>query len=313
MKFGIIGLGRMGANLALHALEQGHTVVGYNRDATKVEKLVDAGGEGAHSIGELAQELESPRVAFVYVPHGGPTASVLEELCEVFGEGDIVIDGGNSLWSPDEGLHAKFEREGIRYLDMGTSGGITGARDGAAFMVGGDREAFEHVRPLLVDLAIDEQAVFHACAEPGAGHFVKLVHNAIEFGMVQAIAEGVEVLRAADYEIDLPGLFEHWNHGTVIRSWLVELMGKALSETTEFEDLSTFVEDTGEVKWVVNWALDHDIPTPVTTMAQQMLSYYRNVDSGQAKASALLRNQYGGHPIHWKDGTVTTSPTPESE
>ena len=121
MKFGIIGLGRMGANLALHALEQGHTVVGYNRDATKVEELVDAGGEGAHSIGELAQELESPRVAFVYVPHGGPTASVLEELCEVFGEGDIVIDGGNSLWSPDEGLHAKFEREGIRYLDMGTS------------------------------------------------------------------------------------------------------------------------------------------------------------------------------------------------
>jgi 6-phosphogluconate dehydrogenase len=310
MKFGIVGLGRMGANLARHGLGKGHTVVCYNRSPEKVDELVGEGAEGAYTIKELARKLEPPRVAFVYVPHGAVTLSVLNQVREVFEAGDIVVDGGNSLWSQDEDQHREFQRAGIRFLDMGTSGGIAGAREGAAFMVGGDREAFEHVRPILVDLAVDDKAVFHASAQPGAGHFVKLIHNAIEFGMIQAIAEGVELLHASDYDIDLPRLFEHWNHGTVIRSWLIELMGKALGEATGFDDLSTFVEDTGEVKSVLEWALQQDIPAPVATIAQQMLSSYRNADSGQAKAVALLRNQFGGHPIHWKGGAVTATPSP---
>lgn len=313
MKFGIIGLGRMGANIARHAMEKQHSVVGYNLEPTTTDDLAREGLEAAYSIEELSQKLETPRVVFVYVPHGPPTTSVLEELRAVFDEGDIVVDGGNSMWAQAKAQHDEFEQTGIRFLDMGTSGGTSGALEGAAFMVGGDRKAFDHIQPLLADLAIDEKAVFHASSQPGSGHFVKLIHNAIEFGMIQAIAEGVELLQESEYELDLPALFEHWNHGSVIRSWLIELMGQGLGEASRFDELSTFVEDTGEVKWVVEWALQHDIPTPVTTMAQQMLLYYRNVDSEQAKAVALLRNQFGKHPIHWQDGKVTRSADPASE
>jgi 6-phosphogluconate dehydrogenase len=314
MKVGIVGLGRMGRNVARRAMEKGHTVVGYNLDPGTTKRLADEGLQGAYTMQELADKLDRPRAVFVYVPHGPATLSVLQQLGEVFEEGDIVVDGGNSMWSEAVEQHAAFARKGIRFLDIGTSGGVSGARHGAAFMVAGDREAFQHIRALLLDLAVDEQAVFHASEQPGAGHFVKLIHNAIEFGMIQAIAEGVELLRESDYDLDLPALFEHWNHGTVLRSWLIELMGKGLGEVEGgFEDLSTFVEDTGEVKWVIDWALQRDIPTPVTAIAQQVLMYYRNVDSPQAKAVALLRNQFGGHPIHWKDGRVTGSPSPTAE
>ncbi|MEX0658834.1 MAG: hypothetical protein WD080_06840 [Egibacteraceae bacterium] len=173
-------------------------------------------------------------------------------------------------------------------------------------MAGGPRDAFDLVAPLLRDLAVDDGAVFYAGPSP-SGHFVKLVHNAIEFGMIQAIGEGVELLRGFDHALDLPAVFEHWNHGTVIRSWLVELMGNALAhggigaeEGTlgDLEQLSTNVEDTGEVKWVTQWASERDIPTPVTAMAQQLLMAYRDLDWPAAKAVALLRNQFGGHPIH---------------
>ena len=313
MRFGIVGLGRMGRNIARRAMDQGHTVVGYNLDPGTTKRLAGEGLEGAYTMAKLLEKLDRPRVVLLYVPHGPATLSVLEQLRELCDEGDIVVDGGNSIWSEAVEQHAAFARQGIRFLDVGTSGGVSGARHGAAFMVGGDREAFEYVKPLLVDLAADEQAVFHASERPGAGHFVKLIHNAIEFGMIQAIAEGVELLQESDYDLDLPALFEHFNHGTVLRSWLIELMGKALGEVVGFEDLSTFVEDTGEVKWVIDWALQRDIPTPVTTLSQQMLMFYRNVDSPQAKAVALLRNQFGGHPIHWKDGHVTGSPSPTAE
>jgi 6-phosphogluconate dehydrogenase len=313
MRFGIVGLGRMGRNIARQAMEKGHSVVGYNLSPETTKRLGAEGLEGAYSMEELLEKLDSPRVVFVYVPHGAPTLAVLGQLQDMCEKGDIVVDGGNSIWSEAVERHAAYTHKGIRFLDVGTSGGVSGARNGAAFMVAGDREAFEHVKPLLVDLAVDEQAVFHASENPGAGHFVKLIHNAIEFGMIQAIAEGVELLQRSDYDLDLPGLFEHWNHGTVLRSWLIELMGKGLGEVVDFEDLSTFVEDTGEVKWVIDWALQRDIPTPVTAVAQQMLMYYRNVDSPQAKSVALLRNQFGGHPIHWKDGRVTGSPSPTAE
>ncbi len=303
----------MGRNIARQAMEKGHSVEGYNLSSETTKRLSTEGLEGAYSMEELLEKLDPPRVVFVYVPHGAPTLAVLGQLRDMCEKGDIVVDGGNSIWSEAVERHAAYTHKGIRFLDIGTSGGVSGARNGAAFMVAGDREAFEHVRPLLVDLAVDEQAVFHASEEPGAGHFVKLIHNAIEFGMIQAIAEGV----GAPPEVRVPPrpaqLFEHWNHGTVLRSWLIELMGKGLGEVVDFDDLSTFVEDTGEVKWVIDWALQRDIPTPVTAVAQQMLMYYRNVDSPQAKSVALLRNQFGGHPIHWKDGRVTGSPSPAAE
>src|SRR5205085_638966 len=184
----------------------------------------------------------------------------------------------------------------IPFLDMGTSGGVSGARHGACFMAGGDEHAYRVVEPLLKDLAFDERGTLFVGA-PGSGHFVKLIHNAIEFGMVQAIAEGAEMLTRAEYSLDLPALFENWNHGSVIRSWLVELMRDGLRDNHDLTELSTYVEDTAEVKWVLSWALDRDIPSPVISDSQQALMGYRDLDSPSAKAVALLRHGFGGHPV----------------
>ncbi|MER3448914.1 MAG: 6-phosphogluconate dehydrogenase (decarboxylating) [Chloroflexota bacterium] len=301
MEFGIIGLGRMGGNLARQALAKGCRVVGYDPDIRVREELAGLGLEPAASLAELAAHLRPPRTALIYVPHGEPTDGVCRQLLTVFQPGDIVADGGNSHWEDSRRRYNLFAQRGIKFLDVGTSGGIPGARSGACFMVGGDQEAFADIRPVLRALAADDEAVFYA-GPPGAGHFVKLVHNAIEFGMVQAIAEGVELLLASDYRLDLPGLFNNWVHGSVIRSWLVDLMGRALAQNSDLSPLSTYVEDTGEVKWVLAWALERDIPVPVTGTAQTALMQYRDVDSPAAKAVALLRNQYGGHPVHRRAG-----------
>jgi 6-phosphogluconate dehydrogenase len=313
MRFAIVGLGRMGSSLALNALEHGHEVVGYNLDADAIKKLEPAGLIPAYDIADLAGLLPSPRIVLVYVPHGPATTDMLDRLVKVLGEGDIIVDGGNSPWGQAVARADAFAKHGIHFLDMGTSGGVEGARSGAAFMVGGSPSAMAHIHPLLRDLAVSDGAVFHVSEQSGSGHFAKLIHNAIEFGMIQAIAEGVEMLSGSEYEIDLTGLLDHWNHGTIISSRLIELMGRSLREVGEdFPDLSTFVEDTGEVKWVVNWAMDADIPIPVTALSQQMLNYYRNRTSPQARATALLRNAFGGHPIHWRDGSVTVAPRPGS-
>jgi 6-phosphogluconate dehydrogenase len=297
MRFGVVGLGRMGGNLARHAVEKGHEVVGYDPNQETRNQLPSEGIEPAASIAELASKLSVPRIVFIYVPHGDPTEGVCGELRPVLSPGDIVVDGGNSNWSDSTRRHAFFAAEGVRFLDVGTSGGVSGARSGACFMAGGDRDSYEVVEPILRDLAIDEQGTFFVGA-PGSGHFVKLVHNAIEFGMVQAIAEGVELLQRSGLELDLVGLFNNWMHGSVIRSWLVELMGKALHENADFGELSTYVEDTGEVKWVLDWAMEQDIPTPVVSASQTALMQYRDMGWPAARAVALLRNQYGGHPVH---------------
>ncbi len=297
MRFGIVGFGRMGANLARHAMEKGHQVVGYDRSPDAPRALAPEGLEPAATLEELVSKLSPPRIVFIYVPHGDPTEAVCQALQPLLQAGDIVADGGNSHWADSRRRHGFFAEGGIRFLDVGTSGGVSGARSGACFMAGGERTAHDVVAPILRDLAVDEEGTFFV-GGPGSGHFVKLVHNAIEFGMVQAIAEGVEMLQRSGYDLQLVGLFNNWMHGSVIRSWLVELMGKALGEYADFGELSTYVEDTGEVKWVLEWALERDIPAPVVGASQTALIQYRDVDSRQAKAVALLRNQYGGHPIH---------------
>ena len=297
MRFGIIGLGRMGGNLARQALEKQHDVVGYNQDEEASRDLAREGLRPARSIEHLVAELETPRIILIYVPHGDPMEQVCRTLRDLLSEGDIVADGGNSHWSDSQRRYKYLAEANIRFLDIGTSGGVEGARSGAAFMIGGDRAAFDTVAPLLSDLAVDDEAVFYA-GEPGAGHFVKLIHNAIEFGMIQAIAEGVEMLQRSDFDVDLPGLFNHWLHGTVIRSWLVELMGKALADHPDFSELSTYVEDTQEVKWILSWALDQDIPVPVVSQSQTALMQYRDLAWPESKAVALLRNCFGEHPVH---------------
>lgn len=297
MEFGIIGLGRMGGNLARQAMEKGHRVVGYNRSPNVTQELARDGIDPATSTEELVSKLRTPRIIFIYLPHGDPTESMCQTLRPLLAAGDIVVDGGNSHWTDSQRRHAFFAEAAVRFLDVGTSGGISGARHGACFMAGGDREAYDIVAPILKDLAVDDEGTLFVGA-PGSGHFVKLIHNAIEFGMLQAIGEGVELLKRSGYELDLVSLFNNWTHGSVIRSWLIELMGKALAEHPDFSELSTYVEDTGEVKWVLDWALEQDIPTPAVSVAQTALMQYRDLDSPTAKAVALLRNQFGGHPLH---------------
>ena len=296
MKLGIVGLGRMGANMARHAVEKGHEVVGFDASDEARRTLAAEGIEPAGSLAEMAEKLPGRRVIFLYVPHGQPTDDVCEQLRPLLTPDDIVVDGGNSHWADSQRRHAEFSEAHVGFLDIGTSGGVRGARNGACFMVGGERADFDVVEPLLLDLAVDPEAVVYAGVS-GAGHFTKLVHNAIEFGMVQAIAEGVELLQRSEFELDLAALFNNWNHGSVIRSWLVELMCEALKDV-DLAELSTYVEDTAEVKWVLSWALEQDIPTPVTSDAQQALMEFRDLDWPAAKAVALLRHGYGGHPVH---------------
>ena len=306
MRFGIIGLGRMGANIARAAIEHGHHVVGHDHEEQAMADLAAEGVEPARTVGDLTSVLPSPLAVFLYVPHGEPTEAACRDLRALLAPGDVAVDGGNSHWEDSQRRHAEFAERRIRFLDMGTSGGVWGARHGACFMAGGDREAYALVAPLLVDLAYDERAVQFVGA-PGTGHFVKLVHNAIEFGMVQAIAEGVELLERSGFSPDLPAVFENWNHGSVIRSWLVELMRDALQEHPDLDRLSTYVEDTGEVKWVLEWAMRRDIPSPVISDSQQALMAYRDLDWPAAKAVALLRHGYGGHPVHLADEQLVRS------
>lgn len=297
MRFGMVGLGRMGSNLALHATEKGHDVLAFDRGEDARERAAAAGVETTSSIEGLVSALASPRIVFIYVPHGDATEQVVQALQPLLAPGDIVVDGGNSHWMDSRRRYEFFAHAGVGFVDVGTSGGVTGARNGACFMAGGDHEAFDAIAPILRDLAVDDGGVLYA-GGPGAGHFVKLIHNAIEFGMVQSIAEGVELLKQSDYKLDLPALLDNWQHGSVVRSWLVELMANALRSQPDVSRLSTYVEDTGEVKWVINWAFDRDIPAPVITASQVELMRDRDVDSVAAKAVALLRNQYGGHPVH---------------
>jgi 6-phosphogluconate dehydrogenase len=287
----------MGANLARAAIDHGHDVVGYDPVETIRDELGGEGMETADSLQALVRRLKPPRTVLVYVPHGEPTEQVCEQLRDLVSADDVVVDGGNSHWEDSRRRHAEFALEDIRFLDIGTSGGLPGARHGACFMAGGERDTYDRIRPLLLDLAFDERAVLFA-GPPGAGHFVKLIHNAIEFGMVEAIAEGAEMLMRAEYSLDLPAVFDNWSHGSVIRSWLVELMRDGLRMSRDPQHLSTYVEDTGEVKWVLSWALERDIPSLVISDSQQALMSYRDLDSPSAKAVALLRHGYGGHPVH---------------
>ncbi len=230
MRFGIIGLGRIGGVLARQALKKGHQVVGYNRSPESTRSLATEGLEPAWSLDELVKKLQPPRITLIYVPHGEPTDQVIADLKTRLDKGDVLIDGGNSHWRDSSRHYHELRTADIQFLDVGTSGGVSGARHGACFMAGGDLDAFTQAEPLLRELAVRD-GVIHA-GPAGAGHFVKLIHNAIEFGMLQAIGEGVDLLSRSDYELDLPALFHNWSHGSVICGWLVELMERGLRHTT---------------------------------------------------------------------------------
>lgn len=292
-EFGVIGLGRIGGGLAHQALEKGLRVVGASRSGAPKD-LVAAGLAEIKDFAAFRKELAKPRVVFLYVPAGPAVDKILERLEKALEPGDVVVDGGNSYWGDSIRRHARLAERGLDLVDVGTSGGLAGARRGACFMAGGEREAVALVEPILRRLAV-EGGYVHA-GPPGAGHYVKLVHNGIEFGMLQALGEGFELLARYPERLDVGGTLECWRHGSVIRGWLVELLAQAYAADPQMKKPGAHIEDTGEVNWLVADALRMEVPVPVISQAVMQLFASRDEGKEWAKAVVAMRHGFGGHP-----------------
>lgn len=282
----------MGGNLALHALEQDIRVVGYDVH-DPIPDLAGTSMVRAERLADFRERLRPPRPVFLYVPAGPVVDRLLDELAAVLERGDVVVDGGNSYWGDSIRRHARLAERGLRFVDLGTSGGLEGARRGACFMAGGAPDAVATVEPVLRALAVEDGFV-HA-GPPGAGHFTKLVHNGIEFGMLQAIGEGVDLLEHYRDRLDVAAILRCWRHGSVIRSWLVDLMEAAYRDEGGLAGVPPYVEDTGEVNWLVDDALHMEVPVPVIAQAVMQLIASRDDDRRWARAIAMMRHRFGGH------------------
>jgi len=295
MRIGFIGLGRMGANMVRRLLRDGHEVVAYNRTAERTKEIAGEGAEAAFSIEELVGKLQPPRTAWIMVPAGDATEAQIEELLQHLEPGDTIVDGGNTNFHDDQRRHPLLKEKGIGYVDAGVSGGIWGLANGFCLMVGGEPEAVKALEPVFLSLA-PEDGYMHV-GGPGAGHYVKMVHNGIEYGLMQAYAEGFEIMHASDYGLDLGGISKLWNHGSVVRSWLLELAERALEKDQDLEQLKGWVADSGEGRWTVQEAIDRDVPAPIITLSLQTRFRSRQDDSYGAKVLAALRNEFGGHAV----------------
>jgi len=293
MRMGLIGLGKMGFQLALNLHEKGHEVIGYNRSTDKVEALQQKGLEGTISMEDMVKRLESPRCIWLMVSAGVPVDQVLKELLPLLEEGDLVIDGGNSHYRDTLRRAGELKAKGLRFMDVGTSGGLEGARHGACMMVGGNPGDFQQVEAMLRDICVPG-GLAHV-GVTGAGHYVKMIHNGIEYGMMQAIGEGFEILKESPFEVDYAQVAEVWRHGSVIRGWLMDLTQKAFAEDPELASIKGVVHASGEGLWSVQEALDLSVPVPV--IAASLFTRYRSQqeDTFSGKVVAGLRNQFGGH------------------
>jgi 6-phosphogluconate dehydrogenase len=292
--FAIIGLGKMGANLARHALDRGLGVAGFTKGDPPAD-LVRLGMQPVSDTAALKRMLQPPRIVFLYVPAGPIVDEVIGDLDTVLEKGDIIVDGGNSYWRDSIRRHAAARDRGLHFLDLGTSGGISGARRGACFMVGGESAPVAIIEPILRRLAVTNGYV-HA-GPPGAGHFVKLVHNGIEFGMLEAIAEGMDMLARFEAPLPIDAVLRCWRHGSVIRSWLLDLMEEGFRREGGLGGIPPFVEDTGEVNWLVGDALHFEVAIPVIAQAVMRLIESRDGTENWARAIALMRHGFGGHPF----------------
>ena len=294
-KLGIIGLGKMGGNLALQAIDKNIDVVGKAR--SRKPELEEKGVKVVSDYKSFVSYLGDPKVVYLSLPAGRTVDTILEELLPYLQQGDVIMDGGNSFYLDSIRREKQLFAKGIYFLDCGTSGGLEAARNGACFMVGGRDEGIKLAEPILMSLAINKDAYIHT-GPPGSGHFVKLVHNGIEFGMLQAIGEGVELLHKGGngFNLDLAAIFKNWSNASVIRGWLVELMEKGLREQN-FDDIQSYIEDTGEVNWLVQDAINKEIPIPVISQSVMELFKSRIKDSDMYKAIALMRHGFGGHPF----------------
>jgi 6-phosphogluconate dehydrogenase len=293
LEMGVIGLGRMGGNLALQALDKGVRVVGYERAGGRQE-LLRAGLVEIKEPAGFREHLAQTRAIFLYVPAGPAVDEALDALAARLEPGDIVVDGGNSYWGDSIRRHARARELGLQFVDLGTSGGVDGARHGACFMAGGDPEPVARIEPLLRRLAVEGGYVHTGPA--GTGHYAKLVHNGIEFGMLQAIAEGIDLLEHHHEKLDIAAILRCWRHGSVIRSWLVQLMEEAYRLENGTAAVPPCVEDTGEVNWLITDAMRMEVPVPVMAQAVMQLLGSRDRDRIWARAVAMMRHGFGGHP-----------------
>ena len=295
MKIGFVGLGRMGANMVRRLLRDGHEVVAFNRTAEKTREIAGEGAEAAFTLEELVAKLEKPRSVWIMVPAGDATEAQIQDLMAILEPGDTIVDGGNTNFHDDQRRYPELKAKGVNYVDAGVSGGIWGLANGFCLMVGGDPEPVGRLEPIFTSLA-PADGYLHV-GGPGAGHYVKMVHNGIEYGMMQAYAEGFEILHSSDYRLDLHGIAHIWNHGSVVRSWLLELAERAFENDQDLAHLKGWVADSGEGRWTVQEAIDRDVPAPVITMSLLMRLRSRQDDSYGAKVLAALRNEFGGHAV----------------
>ena len=296
MHLGFIGLGRMGANMVRRLILDGHALVVYNRTPEKTKEIAGEGAIPSYSIEELVQKLEKPRAVWVMVPAGDATEAQIAELLEHLEPGDTIIDGGNTNFHDDVRRHHDLATRGIGYVDAGTSGGIWGLKVGFCLMVGGDPQIVAPLVPIFASLA-PPGGYLHV-GGPGAGHYVKMIHNGIEYGLMQAYAEGFEIMHASDYKLDLAAISELWMQGSVVRSWLLELAARAFrANGQDLEHLKGYVADSGEGRWTVQEAIDRDVPAPVITLSLLTRFRSRQEDSYGAKVLAALRNEFGGHAV----------------
>ena len=303
MQIGMIGLGRMGGNMAQRLRDAGHEVTGYDRDPSVSDVA---------SLAELTGRLAAPRTVWVMVPAGGPTRQAIEEMGRLLEPGDLVVDGGNSHYTDDLEHSRQLAAAGIRFVDAGVSGGVWGLDNGYGLMVGGADEDVARLMPVLEALKPPgDYGLVHA-GKVGAGHFAKMVHNGIEYGIMQAYAEGYELLAATDVVTDVPGTFGSWRQGTVIRSWLLDLLCRALEEDADLAKIRGVVDDSGEGRWTVQAAIDHAVPMPVISAALFARFASRQEDSPAMKVVAALRNQFGGHAVVSTTATPPAPPSPDN-
>jgi 6-phosphogluconate dehydrogenase len=295
MQLGFVGLGRMGLNMVTRLARAGHTVVAYDRSPEAVTRAAAAGAEGAASLEALVSTLAAPKAIWLMVPAGDATESTVNALAALLSADDIVIDGGNSNFHDDVRRAQSLAAKGIRYVDAGTSGGVWGLEEGYCLMVGGDVEVCRHLEPIFLTLAPKDG--YLRVGDHGAGHFVKMIHNGIEYGLMQAYAEGFELMHAGPYKLDLGAIASLWRHGSVVRSWLLDLTARALAEDHDLSTLKGYVDDSGEGRWTIQEAIERAVPLPVITAAVFTRFRSREDNPFAERLLAALRNQFGGHAV----------------
>lgn len=300
MKIGLIGLGRMGYNLALNFRDHSIEVIAYNRSKEKVEKIMkEEGVKGAFTLEELVEQLDKPRILWMMIPAGKPVDDMIEQVVPLLEPGDILIDGGNSNYKDTLRRAQQLKEKGIHFVDVGTSGGVSGARHGACMMIGAPDDVFQLLEPIFKAVNV-ENGYLH-CGPVGSGHFVKMVHNGIEYGMLQAIAEGFEILEASQFDFDLEQIARVWNHGSVIRGWLMELTQNAFRKDPKLESIRGVIDHSGEGLWTAQEALELGVPAPIITTSLMVRFRSQQDDSFAGKVVAALRNEFGGHPVTKKE------------